>query len=116
MNKYTELKKSLEDTGSGKMRVYGQSMTPLIESGSLLTYEVKETYSVGDIVLSKVKGRWIDAHKITGTKLIKGGITQYCIANNHGHTNGWTTKVFGKVVSIEKGPPEPKKDNNKESK
>ena len=78
------------------MKVFGNSMTPIIKSGSLLTFEKADEYEIGDIVLCKVKGRWIDAHKIT-KKSNKG----YLISNNHGWDNGWTRRIFGRVVDIE---------------
>lgn len=96
MNKYDRLKDSLDKTGEGKMKVFGNSMMPLIKSGSTLKYETQETYSVGDIVFCKVRGRYIDAHKITAVSNDK-----YLISNNHGHDNGWTRQVFAKVVEIE---------------
>jgi phage repressor protein C with HTH and peptisase S24 domain len=94
MTKYDILKKALEEKGRGEMKAFGNSMLPLIESGSLLTFERRETYETGDIVLSRVRGRWIDAHKIVAADANRG----FLIANNHGHQNGWTHQVFGKVV------------------
>lgn len=97
MNKYERLIKELEEKGEGKMKVFGNSMTPLLYTGSLLTYKKQESYEVGDIVFSKVKGRFIDAHKITKKDANKG----YMIANNHGYENGWAKTIFGKVVKAE---------------
>lgn len=56
-------------------------------------------YEVGDIVFCKVRGRYIDAHKIT-KKEKHGNSFRYMIANNHGHENGWTRQIYGKVVAI----------------
>jgi len=98
MNKYEKLKQTLEETGEGKMRCYGNSMLPILESGSLLTFRKEEEYHIGDIVFCKVKGRYIDAHKIT--KIDAQG--RYMIANNHGYENGWTNRIFGRVVAVEK--------------
>ena len=86
----------LAEKGSIKMKVHGNSMTPIIESGSLLTFVKSDKYEVGDIVFCKVKGRFIDAHKITKQSPEKG----YMIANNHGWENGWTKQIFGKVTEI----------------
>ena len=97
MNKYVRLKQELETVGEGKMKGFGNSMMPIIKSGSLLTFKQEDEYEVGDIVFCKVKGRWIDAHKIT-KKDEKG---RCMIANNKGFENGWTTQIFGKVVEIE---------------
>ena len=97
MNKYERLREALEKDGTGKMKVFGNSMLPLIKSGSLLTFEKQESYEIGDIVYSKVKGRHIDAHKITKMDLQKGVM----IANNQGYENGWTKTIYGKVTVAE---------------
>jgi SOS-response transcriptional repressor LexA len=97
MNKYERLQTELEAAREGKMKVFGNSMLPLLRSGSLLTFRRQEAYSIGDIVFSKVKGRYIDAHKIVSIDTNKG----YLIANNHGFENGWTKRVFGKAVVAE---------------
>ncbi len=99
MNKYERLKKELEELGEGKMKCFGNYMTPILESGSLLTFKKQETYAIGDIVFCKnPKGRgYIDAHKIT--KIDAQG--RYMIANNHNFENGWTKTIFGKMVSFE---------------
>lgn len=97
MNKYLKLKDELETLGSGKMKGFGNSMLPIIKSGSLLSFEKREHYALGDIVFCKVKGRFIDAHKIVKTDPNKG----FLIANNHGLENGWTKIIYGKVVQSE---------------
>ena len=97
MNKYERFLAELAEKGTAKMKVFGQSMRPKIKSGSTLTYQVADTYEVGDVVCSKVKGRMIDAHLITQ----KDETGRYMIANNHGHQNGWTRQVYAKVVAIE---------------
>lgn len=97
MSKYIQLQESLSTSKTGKIKVYGNSMIPLIYSGATLTYGVKEQYEVGDIVFCKIKGHWIDAHKITKIDNNKG----YMIANNHGFENGWTRTIFGYVTNIE---------------
>ncbi|HYG51886.1 MAG TPA: S24 family peptidase, partial [Flavobacteriales bacterium] len=70
------------------------SMLPILKSGSLLTFTKSETYEIGDIVFCKVKGRFIDAHKIIKTDPNK----RFLIANNHGWENGWTKIIYGKVI------------------
>jgi len=79
------------------MKAYGQSMLPLLKSGSLLTFEKAATYEIGDIVFCKVRGRYIDAHKIIKKDTSKG----FLIANNHGYENGWTRIIYGRVVTGE---------------
>lgn len=98
MNKYERLKGELEKNGTGKMKCFGNSMLPIIKSGSLLTFTKKEKYEVGDIVFCKVRGKHIDAHKITKIDDNKG----YMIANNKGFENGWTKVIYGYVTNIEK--------------
>lgn len=97
MNKYQRLMSELETQGKGKMKVFGNSMLPKIKSGSLLTFQKFTSYEIGDVVFCRVRGRVIDAHLITKKDLNKG----YMISNNHGHDNGWTKVVYGKVVEIE---------------
>ena len=80
------------------MKVFGNSMLPIIKSGSLLTFKKEKSYQINDIVFCKVKGRYIDAHKITKTD----GNARYMIANNGGYENGWTKTIFGRVIRTEK--------------
>ena len=78
------------------MRPQGNSMTPRIQSGQLVTI-VPATLTeveVGDVVLSKVKGTY-RLHLISGHK---DGRVQ--ISNAHGFVNGWTKQVFGKVIDV----------------
>jgi SOS-response transcriptional repressor LexA len=94
MLKYQRMQHELATTGRTQAKAFGQSMKPILESGSFLIFEKRPAYQVGDIVFCKLKGRYIDAHKIT--KIDSQG--RYLISNNHGHDNGWTSRVFGKVV------------------
>jgi phage repressor protein C with HTH and peptisase S24 domain len=98
MTKYERLKGELETKGTGIMKVFGNSMLPIIKTGSFLTFAKKDVYDIDDIVFCKVKGRYIDAHKIIKKDTQKG----YLIANNHGYENGWTQTIFGYVIAIEK--------------
>lgn len=97
MNKYDRLKNDLERNGTGTMTVFGNSMLPILKSGSKLTYETAREYEVGDIVFCKVNGRYIDAHKITKIGGNRDSVT-YLIANNKGYENGWTSTIYGKVT------------------
>ena len=97
MNKFERLKAELALKGTGTMKAFGSSMLPILKSGSKLTFITATQYAIGDIVFCKVKGRYIDAHKIIKKDSRKG----WLIANNHGFENGWTTIIYGKVVSIE---------------
>lgn len=95
MTKYERLKNELADKGQGDMKAFGNSMLPIIKSGSTLTFKKQSNYSIGDIVFCKVKGRYIDAHKVI--KIDSQG--RYLIANNRGRENGWTKVIYGKVVA-----------------
>jgi hypothetical protein len=70
-------------------------MIPRLSNPSTCFYLRQDSYEIGDIVFSKVKGRWIDAHQIT--KIRADG--HYMIANNRGYENGWTKQVYGKVYA-----------------
>lgn len=95
--RYTRLLESLNTTGSGTMKCHGNSMKPILENPSVCTYKKLSEYEVGHIVFCKVHGRFIDAHKIV-KKDVQDGRVRYQIANNRGHINGWTSRVFGRVV------------------
>jgi hypothetical protein len=74
----------------------GNSMLPLIASGQTHTLAPAsmDTVEVGDIVYAKVHGRFY-------THLVKAKRDdQVQIGNNHGHINGWTSQVFGKVIAV----------------
>lgn len=97
MNKYERLRVELESTGKGRMKAFGSSMLPILKSGTNLTFEKVSEYRIGDIVFCKIKGRYIDAHKIIKIDAGKG----FLIANNHGFENGWTRIIYGKVITGE---------------
>lgn len=85
----------LEEGKDATMRVFGNSMVPLIKTKSIVTYRKTDDYQIGDVVLAKVKGN-VYTHKIT--KIDENG--RFMIANNRGRENGWASKVFGRVVSV----------------
>lgn len=97
MTKYDYLRQELEAKGTGSMKCFGNSMTPLLKSGSLMTFQKQDTYKVGDCVFCKVKGRYVDCHLVTAVDKERG----YFISNNHGHDNGWTHTIYGKAVRAE---------------
>ena len=96
MQKYERAVAALDEGKEHTMKVIGNSMLPIITSGSSLTFRKDSTYEIDDVVLTKVKGRWFDAHKIT--KIDTKG--RYLISNNKGWDNGWTRKVYGRVIAI----------------
>ena len=75
----------------------GNSMTPILKSNQ--EHELSpcklEDVEIGDIVYCKVKGNYT-THLVTAKNESKG----VQISNNHGHVNGWTKAVFGKVTKI----------------
>jgi len=100
VNKYERVLAALERGEDATMKVFGQSMMPIIKSGSKLTFRRTNDYEVGDVVISRVRSRIIDAHKIT--KIDADG--RYLISNNKCWDNGWTRKIFGRVIAIEGEP------------
>jgi len=92
--KYDYAKNELEKYGQTSMKVFGQSMMPILKSGSTVTFIAQSKYEVGDFVFCKCRGRIIDCHKIVAVDLVKG----YLIANNSGFQNGWAKIVYGKAV------------------
>lgn len=75
----------------------GNSMTPILKSKQPveLTPCKWEDVETGDIVYCRVRGNCY-THLVKG-KNEKRGVM---IGNNHGHINGWTKKVYGKVTKI----------------
>jgi SOS-response transcriptional repressor LexA len=96
VSKYEHCIEELAKGNECSMKVFGQSMMPIIKSGSTLTFKAFDKYEVGDIVFCKVKGRYIDAHKVIKADAVKG----YLIANNKGFENGWTKTIYGKVIKV----------------
>ena len=96
MNKYDIAKQALQLNKKTEFKVFGNSMLPILKSGAILTFEQATDYEIGDIVFCRVKGRYIDAHKVVAKDAKRG----WLIANNHGHDNGWTHTIYGKVVSV----------------
>jgi hypothetical protein len=94
MNKYERLQADLKEKGWGKMKCFGNSMLPILDSASMTYFIVQDDYKVGDIVFCRVKGRFIDSHLITQKDAKKG----FMISNNHGWQNGWCKKIFGRVI------------------
>ena len=71
-------------------------MTPKLQSRQPVKLQpcTWEDCEKGDIVYCKVKGNFY-------THLVKGkGTRGLLIGNNHGRINGWTKKVYGRVVEI----------------
>jgi len=99
MANYERVIAILSDGGDASMKVFGGSMTPIIESRSVATYRKTDDYQIGDVVLVKM-GRNYLTHKIT--KIASDG--RFLISNNKGRDNGWVRKVFGRVIAINDAP------------
>jgi hypothetical protein len=95
--KYTNLQASLEQTGIGQMQCFGDSMLPVLKSGSLMTFQKMDTYKVGDAVFCKISDWFIDCHYIVEVNKERG----YLIADSQGNKNGWTKEVYGKAIRAE---------------
>lgn len=95
MNRQNDIDKLLAGS-QVSFRPVGNSMSPKIKSGQLVTFspDVSQV-DVGDIVLCKVNGN-IMVHLVSA---IQG--ERYQISNNRGHVNGWTKKIYGKVIRVE---------------
>lgn len=89
----------LESGKDAKMRVFGNSMLPLIKTKSVVVYRPTNDYQVGDVVFVKIGGNYL-THKIT--KIDSKG--RYMIANNKGRENGWASKIYGRVIAVNDEP------------
>jgi phage repressor protein C with HTH and peptisase S24 domain len=82
------------------LRVFGNSMTPLIHSGDRVQIGPAgpAAFRVGDIVLARVHGT-VYLHRISAVDTQKQRVQ---ISNNRGHVNGWTgyAKVYGIFLGI----------------
>ena len=72
-------------------------MSPLVKNNQeyILEPATLTEIKVGDIVFAKVKGNYYN-HLVTALDKEKGAQ----ISNNHGHINGWTKQIFGKIKNI----------------
>ena len=98
MSRYTEIGRRLE---AGETVIYvehGNSMTSKLKNGVKVTVAPckLEDLAIGDVALAKVKG----AYYLHIVKAI-GADGRILIGNAHGYANGWTRKVFGKLVAWE---------------
>lgn len=98
----THLIEKLKKGETVKCRPRGNSMTPKIKSGQLITIEPVTSESElkkNDIVMCIVK-RSQYVHLISSIDRTKD---RYQISNNHGRVNGWIGRdnIFGKVIDKE---------------
>lgn len=87
----------LLDGQAAIVRPKGHSMTPRVRNGEIVTLAPigDQPVEKGEVVLVKVKGI-VYLHLVHAV-----GPDQVLIGNNHGRTNGWTSKssVYGRMVS-----------------
>lgn len=76
----------------------GKSMEPRIMDGQMVTVKPVShgDIEVDDVVLCKVGGKQY-LHLVKAIRGM-GQWKQFQIGNNKGHINGWTNKIYGKVV------------------
>jgi hypothetical protein len=79
-------------------REFGNSMLPLLKSGVQVTVSPcsVQDVKIGDIAFCKVKGKFF-LHYVKAL----GQDGQVQIGNAHGHINGWTKNVYGKLTDFE---------------
>jgi len=87
----------LQNGETFKTKERGNSMSPVINSGQEHTIEPATIHDVeiGDVVYCKVKGNFY-THFVKAKDITKGAL----IGNNKGNVNGWTKKIFGKVIEV----------------
>lgn len=79
-----------------QFRPRGHSMTGKVNDGQLVTVvPLGSPPLVGEVVLCKVNGR----EYLHLVKAVRGN--QYLIGNNRGGTNGWTARIYGRMVKVE---------------
>lgn len=109
---YLEWVKQLKAGETITRTARGNSMTPRIYSGQEVTIEPVADASqveVGDAVFCKVNGHFY-VHRVYAVRTQKNKTTgerrtHFLIGNNHGHHNGWTHQVYGRVTRVEWGRP-----------
>lgn len=87
----------LQNNETVEFRPHGNSMTPRIYNGDLCRVSPckLEELEIGDVVLCHVSGNDY-LHLITAKRE-----DRVQISNNHGYVNGWTSKIYGKLISVE---------------
>jgi len=86
---------------TAKFKGSGNSMHPRIKSGATVTLEPVPDLNdleVGDAVFCKVRGN-VFTHVVSALRG-KGDNREVQISNLKGHVNGWTTKVYGRVIEV----------------
>lgn len=97
MSRNAQIAQRLTQGETVEWRPHGNSMTPRVKSGQLVTVEPckLEELRAGDVAFAKVKGAYF-LHLVRQV----GEDGRVLISNNHGHDNGWTRTVYGKLVKV----------------
>lgn len=97
MSKHIDLVTKLKAGETVTYKEFGNSMSPKLKSGVLVTLEpcYLDDLRVGDIVLCEVKGRFC-LHYVRA----RGQDGRLLIGNGRGKLNGWTHRVYGKLVEF----------------
>lgn len=98
---YGKIIENLEKGIDVEVKPIGNSMSPMIKSRQQITlkglkHNPSLTIEKDDAVFCKVKGKFY-FHKVYGKKKVNGK-DYYLIGNNKGYMNGWTEKVFAKII------------------
>jgi len=96
-------KEKLANGESVQFRPRGNSMSPIIDSGDLVTVVpfAEDDLKKGDVVFCRVSGTYY-VHLIQSITQKMGGC-RFQIGNNKNHTNGTIgyQSIFGKVTKVE---------------
>lgn len=96
----TEYIEKLRKGETVSFRPRGNSMSPKIESGNLVTVGPVDTKTLqmGDVVLCSVYG----SQYLHIVKAIRGD-GQFQIGNNKGRINGWASarQIYGRLLKVE---------------
>ena len=97
MSRNAQIAQRLQKGETVEWRPHGNSMTPRVMSGQLVTVSPCKMVDIqaGDIVFAKVRGSY---YLHLARQIGEDG--RILIANNHGHLNGWTRTVFGKLTKV----------------
>jgi hypothetical protein len=85
-----------------RFRPRGNSMTPTIQSGQLVTVAPllrEESPSTGEVVLCRVHGR----EYLHFVRAVKSGGREFVIGNARGFVNGTISRsqIFGRLIKVE---------------
>jgi len=97
MSRYSMLAARLEAGETVTYTEHGSSMQPRMKDGVVVTVAPCSLadLTVGDVAFCKVKGAFF-LHYVKAL----GQDGRVLIGNAHGHLNGWTRRVYGRLESF----------------